>query len=65
MNAGADKAAVDFDRQLDAPGVHALYVDAQLYESARLIAELRGEKVSDVVARALRAYAQGRRRPRD
>jgi hypothetical protein len=34
------------------------------YEAARRVAELRGETVDDVVRRALKAYARGRRRSR-
>lgn len=65
VTAGVDRSRLDYDESVDPSRVQAMYVDAQLYESARLIAELRGEKVTDVVARALRSYAQGRKRPRD
>jgi hypothetical protein len=39
-------------------------VDAQLYDAALRIAQLRGQSVEDVVARALKTYARGRNRPR-
>lgn len=40
-------------------------VGSDLYDEARRIANLRGENLDEVVARALRAYARGRLRPRD
>jgi hypothetical protein len=39
-------------------------VDPDLYDEARRIADLRGQSVDEVVARALRSYARGRLRPR-
>jgi len=65
MTAGVERSRFDQGKQFDEPETRAVVVDARLYESARLIADLRSERVEDVVARALRTYAQGRKRPRD
>jgi len=65
MAAGAERSRFEHDKRFDTPETQAVDVDARLYEAARLIADLRGERVEDVVARALRGYAQGRKRPRD
>jgi hypothetical protein len=50
--------------ETDTPDERAVYVDAQLYDAALRIAELRGQRIEDVVARALKQYARGRSRPR-
>lgn len=39
-------------------------IDGRLHQAAGHIAGLRGERVEDVVARILKGYARGRRRPR-
>jgi hypothetical protein len=65
VTTGVDSSRIDADERPEEPSTRAVRVETTLYESARLIADLRGESVESVVARALRVYAQGRRRPRD
>jgi hypothetical protein len=62
---GVDDAVIEAGDYREESSTRMVPVETTLYESARLIAELRGESVDDVVARALRSYARGRRRPRD
>lgn len=65
VSAGVDDSMMDAEEYRDESSTRVIHVDTTLYESARLIAELRSESVDNVVARALRSYARGRRRPRD
>ena len=65
VSAGVDDSRIEAGDYRDEASTRVVHVDTTLYESARLIAELRGESVDNVVARALRSYARGRRRPRD
>jgi hypothetical protein len=43
----------------------SVLVQADLYDAARQIADMRGETVEDVAVQVLRKYARGRTRPRD
>ncbi len=65
VSAGVDDSMIEAGDYREESSTRVVHVETTLYESARLIAELRGESVDNVVARALRSYARGRRRPRD